>query len=142
MSRNLSYAEPGKGGSGTAVARGKLDVLGNRISQLKVLFQQLPKTSGGRHYGSRLVFARDGKLFITIGERGESEWAQDFTINRGQVIRINSDGSIPEQNPFVGRKGYRPEVWTYGHRNPQGATLHPETGELWTVEHGARGGSG
>ena len=136
----LSYAEPGEGGSGTAVARGKLDLGDNQISQLKVLFRQFPKTSGGRHYGSRLIFARDGKLFITVGERGEADRAQDFTINRGQVIRINSDGSIPDKNPFVGRSGYRPEVWSYGHRNPQGAALHPITGELWSVEHGARGG--
>jgi len=100
----------------------------------------VPKSSGGRHFGSRLVFAPDGTLFITIGERGERDRAQDFTINRGQVIRINPDGSIPEDNPFVGKAGYRPEVWSYGHRNPQGAALHPATGALWIHEHGARGG--
>jgi glucose/arabinose dehydrogenase len=87
-----------------------------------------------------LVFDRDSKLFITIGERGERDRTQDFSINRGQVIRINLDGSIPKDNPFIGRKGYRPEVWSYGHRNPQGAALHAETGRLWTAEHGARGG--
>ncbi len=136
----LSYSEPGSGGSGTAVARARLDEAGNRLTDLKVLFQQLPKTHSSRHFGSRLVFSPDGKLYITIGERGERDRAQDFSINRGQVIRINADGSIPADNPFVGRAGYRPEVWSYGHRNPQGAALHPSSGKLWTVEHGARGG--
>jgi glucose/arabinose dehydrogenase len=136
----LSYAEPGEGGAGTAVARARLDLAGNRLADLTVVFRQEPKTGGGRHFGSRLVFARDGRLFLTIGERGERERAQDFTINRGQVIRIEPDGSIPEDNPFVGKAGYRPEVWSYGHRNPQGAALHPATGALWLHEHGARGG--
>ncbi len=136
----LSYAEPGKGGSGTAVARAKLNVSENRIDNLEVIFQQLPKSGGGRHYGSRLVFADDGSLFITIGERGERDRTQDFSINRGQVIRIHPDGTVPKDNPFVGRKGYRPEVWSYGHRNPQGASLNPVSRQLWTVEHGARGG--
>ena len=136
----VSYSEPGKGGSGTAVARAKLDIEHNRLEDLQVIFRQYPKSHGPHHYGSRLVFARDGTLFITIGERGELDRAQDFSINRGQVIRIHSDGSIPDDNPFIGRKGYRPEVWSYGHRNPQGAALHPLTSNLWTVEHGARGG--
>ncbi|MDP6567473.1 MAG: PQQ-dependent sugar dehydrogenase [Alphaproteobacteria bacterium] len=136
----LSYAEPGNGGAGTAVARARLDGAGNRLTGLRVIFRQVPKTGGGRHFGSRLVFARDGRLFITVGERGERERAQDFTINRGQVIRIDRDGAIPTDNPFVGKKGYRPEVWSHGHRNPQGAALHPESGKLWVQEHGARGG--
>ena len=136
----VSYSEPGKGGSGTAVARAKLDIEHNRLEDLQVIFRQHPKSHGPHHYGSRMVFARDGTLFITIGERGELDRAQDFSINRGQVIRIHSDGSIPDDNPFIGRKGYRPEVWSYGHRNPQGAALHPLTSNLWTVEHGARGG--
>ena len=136
----VSYSEPGKGGSGTAVARAKLDIEHNRLEDSQVIFRQHPKSPGPHHYGSRLVFARDGTLFITIGERGELDRAQDFSINRGQVIRIHSDGSIPDDNPFIGRKGYRPEVWSYGHRNPQGAALHPLTSNLWTVEHGARGG--
>lgn len=134
----LSYAEPGEDGGSTAVARA---VLGEaQLIDLKVLFRQVPKTGGGIHFGSRLVVARDGTLFITIGERGESDRAQDPSVNRGQVIRINRDGTIPTDNPFVGRTGYRPEIWSYGHRNPQGAALHPVTGKLWTVEHGARGG--
>ena len=136
----LSHAEPGRGGAGTAVVRARLDLAGNRLSELKVIFRQLPKSGGGVHFGSRLVFARDGGLFITIGERGERDRAQDFTINRGQVIRIRPNGQIPADNPFVGVAGRRPEVWSYGHRNPQGAALHPETGKLWIHEHGARGG--
>lgn len=134
----LSYSEPGRGGSGTAVARARLD--GDRLSDVQVLFQQLPKSSGGRHFGSRLVMARDGTLFITTGDRGERNRVQDPTINRGQVIRIATDGEIPSDNPFVGRNDTRPEIWSYGHRNPQGAALHPETGALWIHEHGARGG--
>lgn len=134
----FSFSEPGQSGKGTAVARAVLE--DNRLSDLKILFRQFPKTGGGRHFGSRLVVARDGTLFATVGERGERDRAQDTTINRGQVIRIHKDGSIPQDNPFVGRKGYRPEIWSFGHRNPQGAALHPETGKLWIHEHGARGG--
>ncbi len=136
----LSYAEPGPGGAGTAVARARLDIGANRLSDLSVIFRQQPKRSGGRHFGSRLVFARDGNLFITVGERGQRDRAQNFTINRGQVIRIAPDGTVPADNPFVGKPGFRPEVWSHGHRNPQGAALHPETGKLWVHEHGARGG--
>jgi glucose/arabinose dehydrogenase len=134
----LSYAQPGKGGGGTAVGRGRLKE--TQLEDFKVIFRQVPKANTKVHFGSRLVFSRDGKLFITIGERGERERAQDFSIHRGQVIRIMPDGTIPGDNPFVGHKGYRPESWSHGHRNPQGAALHPETGKLWTVEHGARGG--
>jgi glucose/arabinose dehydrogenase len=136
----ISYAEPGRRGGGIAVARAVLDKAGHRLTDLDVIFRQVPKSSGGLHFGSRLVIAADGNLFITIGDRGERDRVQDFTINRGQVIRIGRDGSIPDDNPFVGKPGYRPEVWSYGHRNSQGATLNPATGELWIVEHGARGG--
>jgi len=136
----LSFSEPGPGGAGTSVARGKLDLDALRLNAVEVIFRQSPKTNTSRHYGSRLVFANDGTLFITTGDRGERDRVQDFTINRGQIIRINRDGSIPQDNPFVGKSGYRPEVWSLGHRNPQGAALHPQTGQLWTVEHGARGG--
>ncbi|MDH3228954.1 MAG: PQQ-dependent sugar dehydrogenase, partial [Alphaproteobacteria bacterium] len=134
----FSFSEPGAGGQGTAVAAAELD--GGRLANLRILFRQLPKSSGGRHFGSRLVLARDGTLFVTVGERGEGERAQDTTVNRGQVVRIHTDGRIPRDNPFVGRAGYRPEIWSYGHRNPQGAARHPETGELWIHEHGAAGG--
>ena len=136
----ISYAEPGAGGAGTAVARAKLDLAGNRLTQFAVIFRQVPKTGGGRHFGSRLVFGRDGRLFVTLGERGERDRAQDPSINRGQVIRIEPDGAIPADNPFVGKAGFRPEIWSWGHRNPQGAALHPDTAKLWTIEHGARGG--
>lgn len=134
----LSYAEPGKEGGGTAVGRGRLKE--NRLEDFRVIFRQVPKANTRVHFGSRLVFSRDGTLFITIGERGQRERAQDFSIHRGQVIRVMPDGTVPEDNPFVGRLGYRPETWSHGHRNPQSAALHPETGRLWTVEHGARGG--
>jgi len=134
----LSYAEPGAGGAGTAVARATLT--DGALSGLKVIFRQTPKASTSRHFGSRLVIARDGTLFVTVGERGQRERAQDPSVNRGQIVRIYRDGTIPKDNPFMGKSGYRPEIWSYGHRNPQGAALHPVTGKLWTVEHGARGG--
>lgn len=136
----FSFAEPGPGGAGTVVGRGRLDAATAALRDVQILFRQQPKTNGGRHFGSRLVFAPDGQLFITVGERGESERAQDFSINRGQVIRINPDGSIPADNPFVGKPGYRPETWSVGHRNPQGAALNPDSGKLWINEHGAKGG--
>ncbi len=134
----FSYSEPGRGGAGTAVARARLD--GNALTDLKIVFRMAPKSRGGRHFGSRIVIARDGALFVTLGERGERRRTQDTSIHRGQVIRIARDGSVPKDNPFVGRKGFRPEIWSYGHRNPQGAALHPVTGKLWIHEHGARGG--
>ncbi|MFP6704867.1 MAG: PQQ-dependent sugar dehydrogenase [Alphaproteobacteria bacterium] len=136
----FSFAEPGLGGGGTAVARARLVVAGNRLDDMEVIFRQTPKSHGGRHFGSRLVFSRDGKLFITLGERGQRDRAQDFTINRGNVVRIRPDGTVPNDNPFVSKPGYRSEVWSYGHRNPQGAAMHPKTGRLWIHEHGAMGG--
>jgi glucose/arabinose dehydrogenase len=135
----LSYAEPGPGGAGTAVARGKLGE--GTLEDVRVIYRQEPKVGGSAHFGSRLVFARDGKLFITQGERyTERARAQDLSVDLGKVVRINPDGSIPKDNPFVGRADARPEIWSYGHRNVQCAALHPDTGQLWTVEHGARGG--
>ena len=136
----LSYAEPGEGGGGTAVARARLDLEDLALTDVEVIFRQQPKTRGGRHFGSRLVFKPDGTLFITIGDRGERERAQNLTINRAQVIRIEPDGDIPRDNPFVGVEGRLPEVWSYGHRNAQGAALHPESQELWIHEHAAQGG--
>ena len=135
----LSYAEPGEGTAGTAVARARLGQTG--LEETRVIYRQEPKVSGGGHYGSRLVFRRDGTLFITQGDRMDyREQAQDLKSLLGKVVRINSDGSVPKDNPFVGRAGVRPEIWSYGHRNVQSAALHPDTGQLWTVEHGARGG--
>jgi glucose/arabinose dehydrogenase len=135
----LSFSEAGEGGAGTAVARGTLNDAA--LSSVEVLWRQSPKVGGGNHWGSRLVFARDGTLFVTTGDRySERERAQDLTTTLGKVIRINPDGSIPKDNPFVGRRDAKPEIWSYGHRNLQGAALHPATGQLWTLEHGARGG--
>lgn len=135
----LSYAEPGEGGAGTAVARGRLGE--GRLEDVQVIYRQQPKVEGSNHFGSRLVFARDGTLFVTQGDRySYREKAQDLSVGLGKIVRINSDGSIPRDNPFVGRAGVRPEIWSYGHRNVQSAALHPQTGQLWTVEHGARGG--
>jgi len=135
----LSYAEPGEGGAATAVARGRLGE--GRLEDVRVIYRQQPKVEGSNHFGSRLVFARDGTLFVTQGDRySYREQAQDLSVGLGKIVRINPDGSIPRDNPFVGRAGVRPEIWSYGHRNVQGAALHPQTGQLWTAEHGARGG--
>jgi aldose sugar dehydrogenase len=135
----LSFAEPGEGGASTAVARGRLGERG--LENTQVIWRQQPKVSGSNHWGSRIVFRPDGTLFVTLGERfNYSEKAQDLSATLGKVVRINPDGSAPRDNPFVGRAGPRPEIWSYGHRNVQAAALHPETGQLWTVEHGARGG--
>jgi len=136
----LSYAEPGEGGAnGTAVARARLD--GARLADLAVIFRQQPKFPGQHHYGSRLVFARDGNLFVTTGERNSKrDLSQDLGTHLGKVVRIAPDGTVPSGNPLAGREGALPENWSYGHRNIQGAALHPATGELWTHEHGPRGG--
>jgi len=136
----LSYAEPGAAGTaGTAVARGRLGQ--GRIEDVRVIYQQQPKVQGANHFGSRLVFARDGTLFVTQGDRAAyRDRAQELSVGIGKIVRINPDGSVPRDNPFVGRAGARPEIWSYGHRNVQSAALHPQTAQLWTVEHGARGG--
>lgn len=137
----LTYAEPGEGSNmaGTAAARGRLGAAG--LEDVKVIYRQEPKLRGGGHYGSRLVFARDGMLFITQGDRMDyRDRAQQLDMGMGKIVRIQPDGTIPRDNPFVGREGARPEIWSYGHRNVQAAALHPETGQLWTIEHGARGG--
>ena len=134
----LSYSEPGEGGAGTAVARGKLADGG--LENLEVIFRQEPKVGGGNHFGSRLAFAPDGKLFITLGERFTFTPAQDLSNDLGKIVRINPDGSVPDDNPFVGQKGARPEIWSYGHRNPQGAAINPSSGKLWESEFGPWGG--
>lgn len=138
----LSYSEPGNDGTaGTSVARGRLSANAVALEGVSVIYRQIPKVRGGNHFGSRLVFGRDGTLFITQGDRfGQRDRAQDLSVGIGKVVRINTDGSVPPDNPFVGRADAFQPVWSYGHRNLQGAALHPVTGQLWTVEHGARGG--
>lgn len=138
----LSYAEGGgEGGkAGTAVGRGQLSEDMTALNNFKVIFRQEPKLSVGNHFGSRLVFDRDGYLFITLGENNDRPTAQDLDKLQGKVVRIFPDGKIPDDNPFVGQAGVRPEIWSYGHRNPQGAALNPWSGTLWENEHGPRGG--
>lgn len=134
----VSYAGPGEGGMGTEVARGRL--VRNRLEDVQVLFRMVPKSGAGQHFGSRLVFDRQGFLYITLGERGDKERAQRPDDHAGSVIRLRDDGKVPVDNPFVGKVGWKPEKYTLGHRNIQGAALHPFTGELWTHEHGPQGG--
>ena len=135
----LAYTEPREGGNGTSVARGVLER--DSLVGVQVIFRQQPAMQGGYHFGSRLVFDRGGRLFVTLGDRNVGR-AQVQTLDNtiGKIVRINSDGSIPPDNPFVGREGALPEIWSYGHRNVQGAALHPVTGELWANEHGPKGG--
>lgn len=135
----LSYAEPGEGRmASTAVARGRLE--GDSLIDVEVIFSQSPKLDTRHHFGSRLVFDREGYLFIGMGDRGVRPTSQDLTSHMGTVARIFPDGRVPEDNPFVGQEGVQPETWSYGHRNIQGAALNPWTGALWTHEHGPRGG--
>ena len=135
----LSFAEPGNGGAGTAVARAQLG--DNGLEKTAVIWRQQPKVSGSNHFGSRIVFRPDGTLFVTLGDRfAHREKAQDLSTTIGKIVRINPDGTALRDNPFAGRAGVAPEIWSYGHRNVQAADLHPQTNELWTVEHGARGG--
>jgi len=139
----LSYSEAGDGGNSTAVARGRLSEDGTRLTGVEVVFSQRPKLDSAMHFGSRLVFDRQGHLFITLGERSKAQFrgqAQLLDSHLGKVIRIRPDGSVPEDNPFAGRRDALPEIWSYGHRNAQGAALNPDTGVLWLNEHGPRGG--
>jgi glucose/arabinose dehydrogenase len=138
----LSYAEGGgeDGKAGTAVGRGRLSEDLTSLKDFKVIFRQEPKLSVGNHFGSRLVFDRDGYLFITLGENNDRPTAQDLDKLQGKVVRLYPDGKVPDDNPFVGQNGVRPEIWSYGHRNPQGAALNPWSGTLWENEHGPKGG--
>jgi glucose/arabinose dehydrogenase len=135
-----TYAEPGSGAeanlAGTAVARGRL--IGSALNDVEVIYRQTPKVDGAGHFGSRLAFAPDKTLFVTLGERQKFEPAQDLGGSLGKVIRIERDGGIPSDNPAI--PGALPEIWSYGHRNPQGAAIHPDSGELWVHEHGPQGG--
>jgi glucose/arabinose dehydrogenase len=138
-----SYAEPREGGNATSVARGRLSQDGGRVEDVQVIFRALPTYDGDKHFGSSLAFAPDGKLFVTLGERSDRPMrpqAQDLGSHMGKTIRINADGSVPQDNPFVGRDGARPEIWSLGHRNVQGIAVQPGTGAVWTIEHGTRGG--
>ncbi len=132
----LAYSGKGRGGHGTEVARGKFT--GTQLTNVQTIFRALPKSRGGNHFGSRLVFARDGTLLVSLGDRGERSSAQDLNDHRGSLIRINRDGSVPADNPYV--NGTKPEIYSYGHRNMQGMALHPDTGVPWTHEHGPQGG--
>lgn len=138
----LSYAEGGgeEGKAGTAVGRGRLSADNAKIEDFNVIFRQQPKLSTANHFGSRLVFDRDGYLFIALGENNQRPTAQDLDKLQGKLVRILPDGTVPKDNPFVGQANVRPEIWSFGHRNQQGAALNPWTGELWTNEHGPRGG--
>ncbi|TRO28507.1 PQQ-dependent sugar dehydrogenase [Pseudomonas sp. ALS1279] len=136
----LAYAEEGDGAAGTAVGRGKLSADAMALEGFEVIFRQQPKLSSGTHFGSRLVFDRDGHLFIALGDNNNRPTAQDLDKLQGKLVRIFPDGRIPEDNPFTSRDGARKEIWSYGHRNQQGAALNPWSGRLWTHEHGPRGG--
>jgi glucose/arabinose dehydrogenase len=135
-----TYTEAGSGAeealSGTALARGRL--IGNALQDIQVIYRQVPKTTGAGHFGARIVFRPDKTMFVTLGERQKLDPAQDLDGTLGKVIRLNRDGSVPEGNPGISQT--RPEIWTYGHRNPQGAALRPGTSELWVNEHGPQGG--
>lgn len=139
----LSFSEVDAGDAsrnGTAVARAVLDAGTRTLSQVTVIYRQQPKVASTMHFGSRLVFGRDGHLFVTMGERNERSFAQDLTRGHGKIARITTDGAAAPGNPTWSAAGAQPHLWSLGHRNPQGAALHPDTGELWNSEHGAQGG--
>jgi glucose/arabinose dehydrogenase len=134
----LAYAARGADGVGTELARARFT--GSKLEDVKVLFRQSPKGNTGRHFGGRIVFDRAGDLYLTLGDRGEMPRAQKPDDHAGSVIRLHDDGRVPQDNPFVGKAGWKPEKYTLGNRNMQGAALHPATGVLWTHEHGPQGG--
>ncbi len=139
----LSFSEKGKGGNSTAVVRGKLSDDNGKLENVQVIFSQRPKVNSTMHFGSRIVFDRDGTLYVGLGERSHEVFrrqAQDLNSHLGKVVRLNDDGSVPQDNPFVNHDGVLPEIWSYGHRNIQAAAIHPDTGKLWEIEHGPMGG--
>ncbi len=138
----LSYTGTGPGGYSTEVARARFTESGGaaRLEDVRVIFRQEPRSSGGRHFGSRLVFDRQGLLYVTLGDRGDQDRAQKLNDLAGKIVRIADDGRVPDDNPFKGKAGARPEIYSFGNRNVQGAALHPKTGALWTHEHGPQGG--
>jgi len=134
----LSYSAEGAGGNATTVARAELGDGG--LQGVAVIFEALPRAAGGLHFGSRIVFDRAGQMYVSTGERYNRPRAQSLADPAGKIVRLNDDGSVPPDNPFVGRAGVRPEIFSFGHRNPQGLAMHPVTGRIWEVEHGPRGG--
>jgi glucose/arabinose dehydrogenase len=134
----LSYSEPGDGGASTALGRGRL--VDDRIDSFQVIFRQQPKVSGPNHFGGRIVFAPDGRLFLTLGERYKFDPAQDVASHLGKIVRINPDGAVPTDNPFARTGNARAEIWSYGHRNILAAAINPQSGALWVGEMGPRGG--
>lgn len=135
----LTFAKKQRSGSGTAVARGRLSTDGQSLTDVTVIFEIAEGSSGGRHFGSRIVEAPDGNLIVTVGDRGDRPTAQDLSLHNGSVLRITRDGQAAPGNPFIGRNDALDEIWSYGHRNPQGMALDLN-GRLWAVEHGAKGG--
>ena len=135
----LTFAKRQRRGAGTALAAGRLSRDYAAITDLRILFEAAPSATGKRHFGSRVVEALDGTLFISLGERGDRPSAQNLRLHQGSVVRVNRNGTIPGSNPFVRRKDAQPEIWSYGHRNPQGMALDLQ-GRLWVSEHGAKGG--
>jgi aldose sugar dehydrogenase len=134
----LSYAKPGNGGGGTTIARAK--VSGNSLTDLQELFSAQPFTNSGAHFGSRIAFDGKGFMFFSSGERGTKENAQTLTNHLGKIIRLHDDGRVPTDNPFVNTPNAKPEIWSYGHRNPQGLVYDLQTNTLWDTEHGPKGG--
>ena len=138
----LSYAEADDEGqrAGTAVGRGRLNGDLSALEGFRVIFRQLPKLSEGIHFGSRMAFGTDGQLYVSLGENNQRATAQQLDKLQGKLVRLQPGGGVPADNPFLGREGVRPEIWSYGHRNPQGLALNPWSGQLWLHEHGPRGG--
>jgi aldose sugar dehydrogenase len=134
----LTYSKRGDKGATTALARGRFD--GKAVVDMKDIFVADNWNQGGIHFGSKLAFAKDGALFMTVGERNDRNRAQNTNLHGGKVLRLKDDGTVPQDNPFVGKEGYKPEIYSYGHRNPQGLTIHPDTGAVWETEHGPQGG--
>lgn len=134
----FSFAAASLRGGHTAVARARLE--GNRLVDVQTIFKANNVAGGGVHFGSRLAFGGDGKLYITVGERGDSDKAQELDSHNGTTVRLNDDGTVPGDNPFVNTAGAMPEIYSYGHRNPQGMARHPGTGAIWLHEHGPQGG--
>jgi glucose/arabinose dehydrogenase len=134
----LTYSKPGPGGGGTTISRAKLD--GNNLVDIQEVFVAEPFSGSSVHFGSRIVFDGKGHIFFSSGERGKKENAQDLTNHLGKMLRLHEDGKVPDDNPFVNTPGARPEIWSYGHRNPQGVVFDASTQTLWAVEHGPRGG--